>query len=61
MRYSVERSTQCKSTPASSGPTIAPNCWTVMFSELAAGNCSMGTSRGTAAPRVGQFTAKNAC
>src|ERR1700731_405068 len=37
-RYSVDRSIQRSSTPASSGPTIAPNCITVMFSELAAGS-----------------------
>lgn len=59
--YSVDRSTKCSSTPASSGPTIAPNCMTVMFSELAAGNCSTGTIRGIAADRVGLLIAKNAC
>ena len=61
IRYSVDRSTQLSSRPASSGPTIAPNCWTVMFSEFAAGSCSTGSIRGMAADLVGWFTAKNAC
>ena len=34
---------------------------TVMFRELAAGNCSAGTIRGIAADRVGLLIAKNAC
>ena len=38
IRYSVDRSTQRSITPASSGPTMAPNCITVMFNELAAGS-----------------------
>ena len=32
-----------------------------MFSEFAAGSCSMGSIRGMAADLVGWFTAKNAC
>jgi hypothetical protein len=39
--------------PASSGPTIAPNCMTVMFSELAAGSWSLDRIRGIAADLVG--------
>lgn len=42
MRYNVDRSTQVSSRPASSGPTIAPNCAIVMFNEFAAGSCSVG-------------------
>ena len=57
MRYSVDRSTQRSRIPASSGPAMAPNCCTVMFSELAAGSWSIGSIRGIAAPRVGQLTA----
>ncbi len=39
-----------------------PPAWkTVMFSELAAGSWSIGTSLGRIALRVGWFTAKNAC
>ena len=39
-----------------------PPAWnTVMFSELAAGSWSVGTSLGRIALRVGWFTAKNAC
>ncbi len=57
IRYSVDRSTQRNMTPASSGPTIAPNCVTVMFSELAAGSWSPGSIRGIAAERVGALMA----
>lgn len=38
MRYSVDRSTHRNITPASRGPTIAPNWKTVMLSAFAAGN-----------------------
>ncbi|SKN79096.1 Uncharacterised protein [Mycobacteroides abscessus subsp. bolletii] len=38
IRYKVDRSTHFSSTPASSGPAMNPNCWTVMFSALAAGS-----------------------
>ena len=34
---------------------------TVMLSELAAGSCSIGSSLGSTAERVGWLTAKNAC
>ena len=61
IRYSVDRSTQRSITPASSGPTIAPNCMTVMFNALAAGSWSPGSIRGIAAARVGELIAKNAC
>nr|CRL80924.1 hypothetical protein CPGR_04138 [Mycolicibacter nonchromogenicus] len=57
IRYRVDRSTQPSSSPANSGPTIAPNCMTVMFSELAAGRSLPATSRGIAADRVGALTA----
>ena len=60
-RYNVDRSTHFSRIPASSGPTIAPNCITVMLSELAAATCSAGRIRGIAADRVGELTAKNAC
>ena len=49
------------STPATRGPPIAPAMKTVMFSELAAGSSSAGTSFGITALRVGWLTAKNAC
>ena len=61
IRYSVDRSTKRSNTPASSGPTMAPNCITVVFSELAAGNCSPGSIRGMAADRVGELIAKKTC
>ena len=48
------------STPASSGPAIAPACTTVMFSALAAGSSAAGSSRGSTALRVGWLTARNA-
>ncbi|PQM49000.1 hypothetical protein C1Y40_00781 [Mycobacterium talmoniae] len=57
IRYRVDRSTQFSSSPASSGPTIAPNCVTVMFSELAAGSSPPASIRGIAADRAGAFTA----
>lgn len=60
-RYSSCRPADGMRTPASSGPAIAPNCTTVMFSEFAAGNCLPGINRGMIAARVGWFTAKNAC
>ena len=49
------------STPASSGPPIAPAWKTVMLSEFAAGSRSSGRSLGSTALRVGWLTAKNAC
>ena len=49
------------STPAASGPPIAPAWKTVMFSELAAGSSSSGRILGSTALRVGWLTAKNAC
>ena len=57
IRYSVDRSTQRSINPASNGPTMAPNCMTVMFSELAAASCSPGSMRGIAAERVGELMA----
>lgn len=57
MKYSVDRSTHRSSTPASSGPMIAPAWNTVMLSELAAGSCSAGSIRGIAAERVGELIA----
>ena len=57
MRYRVDRSTHRNMSPASSGPTIAPNCITVMFNELAAGSWAPGSIRGIAAERVGELTA----
>ncbi len=61
IRYSVDRSTQRSITPASSGPTMAPNWNTVKFSELAAGSWSPGSMREMAAVRVGALIAKKAC
>jgi hypothetical protein len=49
------------STPASSGPPMAPAWKTVMLSELAAGSSSRGRSLGSTALRVGWLTAKKAC
>ena len=47
--------------PAETGPTIAPNCITVMLSAAAEASWSDGTSLGMIAERVGWLTAKNAC
>jgi hypothetical protein len=47
--------------PASTGPTIELKPITVMFSALAAGNWWLGSIRGIAAERVGEFTAQHAC
>ena len=60
-RYSHGKPTTGMSTPAISGPPMAPACITVMFSELAAGSRFSGSSRGSTALRVGWLTAKNAC
>ena len=49
------------SAPARTGPTMAPNCMTVMLSEAAEASWSGGRSRGMIAVRVGWLTAKNAC
>ena len=49
------------SAPPTRGPAMPPAWKTVMFSELAAGSWSTGTSLGRIALRVGWLTAKNAC
>jgi hypothetical protein len=53
----VDKSTQLSNRPAISGPMMAPNCITVMFSEFAAANWSPGSIREMAAERAGAFTA----
>jgi hypothetical protein len=57
IRYRVDRSTQLSMMPASSGPTIDPNCVTVMLRALAAGSWSPGRMRGIAAALVGELMA----
>ena len=60
-KYSQLNPTSGISAPPTTGPTIAPTCWTVMFRLVAAAMCFTPTSLGTIAVRVGWFTAKNAC
>src|SRR5262245_44660029 len=49
------------SAPAASGPKTIPNDPTVAVSAVAGAMSSLGTSRATAAVRVGMLTATNAC